>query len=461
MPAHASRPFPELRPQVAAIAARGDPEYDQRRAEVIWNRRLANSRAPAAIIRCTSPEQIIACLAAARRDGLQVSLRGSGHSYIASPLQNNVLLLDLGGINQVTLDLPNQSVIAGPGVRGGELLRVLAHHGLAFPVGHCDDVALGGYLLAGGLGWNSGAWGPACNLIEAVDLILADGSMVRASEQQHPDLFWAARGSGSGFFAVVTAYHLRLQPMPLAAWVWNGTFCASAAEQLAPWLDRAIASANSGVELACQIGPNPSTGQATITVRAIGIGDDYATARAEISDFETPPEDARMIDPPESRPVGFADLPAQSQMPSGKRVAADHCWSDHPLGVIMLALRDVATIPDAPSSVNLVVQGAHGRIPCMPDAQNTALSVGGGVSAGIYAMWDHAEDDARHCDWVRQVDRILAPFSSGRYVGEADLCADPGRPASCFSPPAWNRLARLRARYDPGGLFYGFPPSEG
>src|SRR5262249_20161431 len=85
---------------------------------------------------------------------------------------------------------------------------------LFFPSGHCMSVGLGGFLLQGGFGWNSRAWGPACASVTAIEVVTADGELVRADATQNADLFWAARGAGPGFFGVVTRFEVKLQPRP-------------------------------------------------------------------------------------------------------------------------------------------------------------------------------------------------------------------------------------------------------
>src|SRR6202035_1921236 len=97
---------------------------------------------------------------------------------------------------------------------GDELLELLAKHDLFFPAGHCPGVGLGGYLLQGGFGWNGRVHGPACMSVEAIDVVLGDGSRVHASEEENADLLWAARGAGPGFFGVVTSFYLRLVRKP-------------------------------------------------------------------------------------------------------------------------------------------------------------------------------------------------------------------------------------------------------
>ena len=98
----------------------------------------------------------------------------------------------------------------GPGCAGNELVATLAEQELFFPAGHCVGVAVGGYLLQGGFGWNGRVHGPACSSVEAIDVVTADGELIRADAGQNADLLWAARGSGPGFFGVVTRFHLRV-----------------------------------------------------------------------------------------------------------------------------------------------------------------------------------------------------------------------------------------------------------
>ena len=90
----------------------------------------------------------------------------------------------------------------------------LGELGLFFPAGHCKGVCIGGYLLQGGYGWNSRVYGPACESVLGLDVVTADGEKLYIDAEHHPDFYWAARGSGPGFFAVVTAFHLKLHPKP-------------------------------------------------------------------------------------------------------------------------------------------------------------------------------------------------------------------------------------------------------
>src|SRR5262249_28665967 len=117
-----------------------------------------------------------------------------------------------------------------------ELLRYLEPYGLAYPSGHCPTVKVSGYLLSGGMSWNHGVWGPGCGSVEAIEMVTADGQLVRASRTEDEDLFWAARGAGPAQFAVAVRYHLNLYPRPKA--ICTTAYCYRVADaiEVARWL---------------------------------------------------------------------------------------------------------------------------------------------------------------------------------------------------------------------------------
>jgi FAD/FMN-containing dehydrogenase len=384
--------------------------------------------------------------------GLKIGVRSGGHSYEASALRDGGIMLDLGGLDAIEIDTGARQAWIGPGCQGGQLIEALAEHGLAFPIGHCADVGLGGYLLSGGFGWNMGDWGPACASVLEVELVLASGEIVRANAKERTDLFWAARGTGAGFFAVATGFRLALHPLPAAAFALTASFTTDSAATLAPWLTEASRKAARAAEITCLVGPHAKTGEPAITLRAEAAGQSHDHARERVEPLLALPEGVTMIDDPTESFLDFAELTRLSAIPSHKRFAADHIWSEALIGDLLLAVHDLAGIPDKSSSVNLFGLGGVGEVRHAPDEREWALSLGGGIAAGIYGIWDDPADDARHLDWVERVDAALAPFKAGRYVGEARLMR-PGRMAECFTPSALERIERLRAEYDPRRMF--------
>ena len=446
-------PFKALQPLVTRLIPSGSTEFDTARDRAIWNKRLALARTPAAVVAVGSAEEAAAAVRFAIQNGLEVSPRGGGHNYQASALRDGGILLDLGALDTVEIDHAARTAKVGVGIQGHALSKRLAAAGLAFPVGHCVDVALSGYLISGGFGWNAGEWGAACANVEAIEMVTAAGEVVLASADNDADLFWAARGAGPGFFAAATAFHLKLHTLPKTAYAWRCAFAAASAPVLAEWLTAATAAAPAGTEVGCFLFAHWDTGEHAVVLRVSACGESEAEAREKVAPFASPPVAARMIGQAKGEALPFTDLFKLSPMPSGKRVAADHIWSDAAIGDLLMAVHEMPA-PSADSTIDIVAFGGHTPVATPHDA---ALTVSGGAGVGIYGLWDDPADDEANGKWVRRVDTALGPFRTGRYVGEADLTLGPARRAECFTPDALERLETLRRRYDPDGLFAAWP----
>jgi FAD/FMN-containing dehydrogenase len=208
--------FEEL--QMSALPAgrhffRSDDGYETARRGTVWHQRVPE-RYPEVIVRAADADDIVAGLRYARANGHTVSIVSGGHSFAASHLRDGAVLLDVSRLDHANIDAERGLAVAGPGKGGSLLMADLQEQGLFFPGGHCKGVCLGGYLLQGGYGWNSRIYGPACESVIGLDVITADGEQVYCDQDNHPDLYWAARGAGPGFFGVVTSFHLKLYPRP-------------------------------------------------------------------------------------------------------------------------------------------------------------------------------------------------------------------------------------------------------
>ncbi|HSQ95966.1 MAG TPA: FAD-binding oxidoreductase [Croceibacterium sp.] len=442
-----------LEAHVTRIVSAGGAGFDAARDRAVWNKRLTRARSPLAIVTARTAEEAAETIRFAIRNGLTVSPRGGGHNYQASVLRDRGIMLDLSGLDMIEIDAAAGTARVGVGVEGGALSERLAQAGFAFPVGHCVDVALSGYLIGGGFGWNAGEWGAACANVETIEMIRADGRIVIASPEEHAELFWAARGAGPGFFAAVTAFHLKLHPLPPTAYAWRAAFAASSAPVLADWLTAATATAPPQTEVGCFLFAHWDTGEHAVVLRVSACGDNEAAAREKVSAFTSPPPSARMIGHAKGEALPYTGLFKLSPMPSGKRVAADHLWSDASIGDLLLTVYELPA-PSSDSTIDIVAFGGHTPVALPQDA---ALSISAGAGVGIYGLWDDPADDEANRAWVRRVDEALAPFRTGRYVAEADLTAGPARRAECFTPAALARQQELRGRYDPNGLFPAWP----
>src|SRR5215471_6384533 len=198
------------------------------------------ARRPAAVLRAAGEADVAAGVRLAREEGLKVAVRAGGHSWPAWSLRDDTLLIDLAALTAMSYDDETGIVTAGPAVRGGlDLDPFLAVRNRFFAAGHCPTVGIGGFLLQGGMGWNCRGWGWAAEQIESMRVVTPDGDVVEASAAENPDLFWAARGAGPGFFGVVTEFRLHTMPRFRELTQTTYVYPAEVAEEVLAWLHRA------------------------------------------------------------------------------------------------------------------------------------------------------------------------------------------------------------------------------
>ena len=201
-------------PPSARLITPDHTDYEVWRRAMIWQSRKTQAR-PAAIVRVGGAQDVADVLSWAQRQRLRVAVKSGGHHLWGSTLREGAVTLDLALLSDVAVDGAAGRVAVGPALWSRELARALTAEGLAFPVAHCATVPMGGYLLGGGFGINGDEWGSlACFQVEAADVVTADGRQRHVTASSDPDLFWALRGGGNGFFGVVTRYYLRTSPLP-------------------------------------------------------------------------------------------------------------------------------------------------------------------------------------------------------------------------------------------------------
>ncbi|HWM56024.1 MAG TPA: FAD-binding oxidoreductase [Solirubrobacterales bacterium] len=185
-----------------------DATYDRHRA--VWNGSI--DRHPALIARCTGASDVSAAVTFARRTGLPLAIKGGGHSFPGQSVCDDGVVVDLGEMKGIVVDPQARTATAEAGVLLGELDRETQAYGLAVPAGIVTHTGLAGLTLGGGIGWLQRKYGLTIDQLLSVDLITAEGELVKASETENADLFWGVRGGG-GNFGVVTKFEFRLNPL--------------------------------------------------------------------------------------------------------------------------------------------------------------------------------------------------------------------------------------------------------
>lgn len=275
----------------------GDDGYEGARA--VWNARL--SRRPAMIARCAGPDDVAAAVRFAARHGLPVAVKGGGHDYAGNGMCDGGLVIDLSTMRSVEVDPGAMRVRVGPGATWAEVDAATQAFGLATPGATVSSVGVAGFTLGGGVGHLARRFGLACDNLDAAEVVTADGRRVRASADEHPELYWALRGGG-GNFGIVTCFELRLHrvgPQVLAGQLihrWDDAaavlrhyrdFMASAPDEVQCWAFMLRLPP-------LDVFPQALHGQPVIDLLAVHSGEPHAAAEVlrPLREFGTPLLDA-------------------------------------------------------------------------------------------------------------------------------------------------------------------------
>jgi FAD/FMN-containing dehydrogenase len=400
------------------LSAAGEPGYDAGRAAVSP---CVDSR-PLVVAEAESPVDVSGAVTWARERQLPVTVQSTGHG---THVPADGVLLKTSALTRVLVDPDRRVARAAAGARWGAVLAAAAPFGLAPLSGSSPDVGVAGYTLGGGLSWLSRRFGFAADSVLRAQVVLADGSMVTASRDERPDLFWALRGGG-GNFGVVTSLEFRLYDVPS---VWAGTAAfplERAAATLACYRDW-IATAPDELSTAISLVPSwPSTGRPAFTIRALSSGS---------------PEDAAAALRPLYRAAG---APLWEDFRE-----ADFAATRMP-GVTPLNLDLVESLPDP--VIEHVVDAVR-----VPGGRVAAVEVRHWGGAMARPAPDAGPIGHRHVplsviiEGPREAAEALAPHVTGGAF--RNFLRDPSRVASAYTPEAYQRLSSVKASVDPAGVF--------
>lgn len=433
-----------LRAQGIPIATPGDHEYDTWRAT--FNALI--DRRPALVARCASSADVAAVIRHARESGLPVSVRGGGHSVAGHCIGDAAVVADLRGMRAVHVDAGKRVAIAGGGATWEEYDAATQAFGLASTGGTFIDTGIGGLTLGGGIGYLQGTLGFAVDSLMAVELVTADGEVVRASEAENADLFWALRGGG-GNFGVVTTFEYRLHPV---GDLYGGVLAYPTAD--APRMLRLVrdlaAEAPDELVLMAVLATNRQTGQevAAVTVCFQGSASAGARAIAPLRETLRPVIDA-------VRPLSYTEMQATSApLPFGLR----HYWKGQFLSAFPDDLGDLALdafrrrpVPSLSMLLFEFIGGAPTRVPAASMAFNQREAR---FNVSALGVWTDPTQDSAQVEWARRSASQLTRGSSGAsYVNYMTADEPSDRVRLAYGDAKFERLRQIKKRYDPGNIF--------
>jgi FAD/FMN-containing dehydrogenase len=435
---------------------RGTEEYEVARRATVWNSLLPD-RFPAVIMQACETNDVVAAVRHARARGYHIGVRSGGHSWNASHLRDDGMLLDVSRLDHCSVDTDRMIARVGPGKIASVFATELDSQGLFFPAGHCEGIRLGGYLLQGGYGWNSKVVGPACESVLGLEVVTADGELIYCDPDNHADLYWAARGSGPGFFGVVTSFTLRLHRRPAVLGTCLYMYPIEVADEVFTWGRSIIPEIDDRVELQIHTArsfPGAGLNQPGITIASPVFADSEEEAMKALAPLGTCPVIDKAIVNLPYVPTTLANWYAavMTKYPEGHRYSVDNMFTSASAEELLPGIRKIIeTMPPHPS--HFVFAGWKPSA----DRVDKVYGVEDEIYLALYTAWHDPADDERYRNWAPSNMAAMSHLATGISLADENLAR---RPAKFITDPNMARLDQVRAAYDPDGLFHSWMASE-
>ncbi|MGW0712679.1 FAD-binding oxidoreductase [Streptomyces sp. NPDC002643] len=428
----------------------GDEGFEEACLGRVFNARRPSDRTPAAVLEALTERDVVEGVRLALERGWQVAVRSGGHSWAAWSVRQDALLIDLGGFREMAYDPKTGLVTATPSVKGGdELNPYLGRFDRFFNGGHCPSVGIGGFLLQGGQGWNARGWGWAAENIVALDVVTAEGELVRADESRNSDLFWAARGAGPGFFGVVTRFHLRTRPLPRHLAHTVHAYPLDLFDEVMTWLHGMHHTVSDLVEIVALTQTPPDRDEPVLLVTGVSMTDTPEEAAEALAPLHAGPYAGRALFRVEAEPTTLAEQldNQRGANPEGHRYFVDNAWLTGPADRVVPAMRKAYT--ELPTRQSFTIWFSMAPLRQLPDM---AFSLQSEIYCASYVVHDEPGRDAELRAWLDEAMAELRPVTAGQYLGDSDFTV---RQLRFMGEEQWRRLKEIRAVRDPKGLFAG------
>ena len=433
----------------------GDPGYDEARSA--WNGEI--DRYPAVIARCENAADVAVAIEFARQRDLEISVRGGFHNTAGTAVCDDGVMIDLSAMREVTVDPVTRRGRVGGGATLGDLDAATQVHGLAVPAGIVSHTGVGGLTLGGGMGWLTPLYGLTADNLVSAEVVTADGRRLRAAADEHSDLFWALRGGG-GNFGVVTEFEFRLHPVgpmvDVGLFFWDidqGTEVLKLGRDVFATLpaqtNAMITSVNAPP---APFVPERFHFMPGYIMAVVGFGPAEEHTRVLASIREAIPPLFEFV-----TPMPYVQL--QQMLDEGARWGL-YCYeksllldelSDEAIAVII----DHQARKTSPLSMMELYRlgGAYAEVGEDETAFGGSRSTRFGVI--MVALTDDPESLPAARAWVRSFWGALHQHATGAgsYLNAmADVEED--RVRASYGPVKYERLARIKAEYDPGNVFH-------
>jgi FAD/FMN-containing dehydrogenase len=428
------------------VIAPDDPGYERARRVFVPQ----VDRRPAAIVRPVDADEIAYVVSLAGEQGLELAVRSGGHSSAGHGVSEGGIVLDVSAMKALEIDPDNRVARAETGLTAGEVTAAAHAHGLAIGFGDTGSVGIGGLTLGGGIGYLVRKHGLTIDHLFAAEIVTADGRLLRADAEHHPDLFWAIRGGG-GNFGVATRFHYRLHPvgtvtggmlvLPATADVVAGFVAAAEA---APEELSTIANVMTAPPMPFL--PEQHHGELVVLAMLVHAGapEEGERALAPFRSLATPIAD--LIKPMPYPEIYPPDDPDYRPLAAARTMFVDTI--DRPVAEDILDRLRASTARMRAAQLR-VLGGTMARVPVDATAFTHRQSK---IMVNLAAVYERAEEAPVHEAWVTETAAALRQADAGAYV---NFLGNEGeeRVHAAYPGSTWERLAATKRRYDPGNLF--------
>jgi FAD/FMN-containing dehydrogenase len=430
-----------------------DADYDVARA--VWNG--AVDRRPRLIARCVGTADVVAAVRFAREQNLEIAIRGGGHNVAGTAVCDDGIVVDLSGMRAVRVDAADRKAWVQGGALWGDVDRETQAHGLATTGGIVSHTGVGGLTLGGGVGWLMRKHGLTVDNLIAADVVTAGGEVVRASEDEHPDLFWALRGGG-GNFGVVTSFEFRLHPVGPTVLAGPMLWDASDAVEVLRFYRDFVRDAPDELGTVVRFGaapPLPVVPQHLHWRPVVMLGTCFAGR----------PEDGeRAVGPLRAFKAPLLDLIGPSPYVSFQSAldsTVAHGWSYYWKSTHLPELGDdlidvVAKHAFSCSSPRSYVAMFHlqGAVSRVAEGATAFGNRRAAHAVTLDGVWRPGEDFGdRDTAWARAFFDALGRFREGVYVNFLAGDEEPGRIREAYGDSIHERLVDVKTAHDPDNVF--------
>ena len=439
-----------------------DDGYDD--ACSIWNAMI--EKRPALIVRCSGTADVIEAVNFVRDHDILVSVRGGGHNIAGTALCNDGLTIDLSGLKGIHVDRKKRTVRAQPGCNLGDLDRETQAFGLAVPAGIVTDTGIAGLTLGGGFGWLTRRFGYTSDNLLSADVVTADGSFLKASENENADLFWGLRGGG-GNFGIVTSFEYQAHPVGPQVMAGMVIHPIEKASEVVSFFREFSASAPDELTCLLNLRPAPPAPFLPEEVHGKPIVVIAVCHSGSLEDGE------RVLQPLKKFGDPLADVIApkpftvfQSMLDTAQPPGRHYYWKSEYLPELSEDAGDIlienASKISSPHSAILLFQ-LGGALTRYGDTDTSAGNRNAAYILNVAASWEDPAVTDEQVAWAQATWSAMQRFSTGGvYVNFLTEEEGDQRVRAAYGAANYERLVKLKDKLDPQNMFrlnQNIPPS--